>query len=508
MVVIPILGDNEMRIFLKIVRTLALCLAIILVLSAAVFFYLDYSGIIRVEGKDLNRTAKYFWIRYSPLKSEMLSRREAMEDAAELFAAFERIHPDIAANVGKEAYQKLKLRTYGEIREKTEKYGRVSVKDLAYILYYSATAIGDGHSRVYWTYYPKPGEGSLFPPFTLKFDRGKFIVVSSVDKELKGLEITAVNGIPFREFVRPIIDRCAGEMFSFKMQHFTDQQAFWWDFSGLFADLESFELSARGAKAERIISRQKAVSYREFILLKSPEWRNPGTRLAIYDNGKTGWLTYGKFDSSEEKKKELGGVFRELHEKRVEDLVIDIRGNGGGTTPVGEFILSYLIDRPFTQSSGSIIKFSPDYIKLGEFGPGADKNKDLAVFFSKQEEQHDRPEAFFKGKVRLLIDGKVYSSAVAFASAFRDYAVGEIIGYESGGTPTSFGSAIPMEFSHSRGLGYSVSAKKIFNPKPRPGDDRRGVVPDVALTAELLRPYKGDIKAFVLTRIARERAKR
>jgi len=70
--------------------------------------------------------------------------------------------------------------------------------------------------------------------------------------------------------------------------------------------------------------------------------------------------------------------------------------------------------------------------------------------------------------------------------------------------PVCFGEALPMKLRNS-GIRYSISDKQFFSPKPRPGDDKHGVLPDIELTDELLRPYRGDTHRFVLARIARER---
>ncbi len=40
-----------------------------------------------------------------------------------------------------------------------------------------------------------------------------------------------------------------------------------------------------------------------------------------------------------------------------------------------------------------------------------------------------------------------------------------------------------------RDLQFSESHKRFFAPKPRPDDDQRGTVPDIAVNNELLAPY-------------------
>ena len=50
---------------------------------------------------------------------------------------------------------------------------------------------------------------------------------------------------------------------------------------------------------------------------------------------------------------------------------------------------------------------------------------------------------------------------------------------------------------HSR-IQFSVSDKQFFSPKPRPGDNLRGVMPDIPVSAVLLKKYRGDVRRAVL----------
>jgi C-terminal processing protease CtpA/Prc len=102
----------------------------------------------------------------------------------------------------------------------------------------------------------------------------------------------------------------------------------------------------------------------------------------------------------------------------------------------------------------------------------------------------------------------VFSSAVIFADAFRDYSVGTIVGCETGGTPSHYGDPRSFTLKNS-GIDFGVSNTHFNAPKPRPGDDEHGVLPDVAATSELLVPYQSDadpVRAFTLAHIRKSRA--
>ena len=99
-----------------------------------------------------------------------------------------------------------------------------------------------------------------------------------------------------------------------------------------------------------------------------------------------------------------------------------------------------------------------------------------------------RPRAFYTGRVYLLIDNDVFSSAVYFSLLIRDYQVGKIVGYETGGVPQSFGNTHSFALKNS-GIECNVSDRMLYAPKPRPDDDRHGVLPDIPLDRKLLAPY-------------------
>jgi hypothetical protein len=126
------------------------------------------------------------------------------------------------------------------------------------------------------------------------------------------------------------------------------------------------------------------------------------------------------------------------------------------------------------------------------------------------ERPASKRDAFFSGRVFLLVDGGTFSSASDFAAMFRDYRVGTLLGSETGGLPVCFGDCFGFALEHS-GLRCSVSWKQFFGPKPRPGDDEHGVLPDIPATRKQLRAYRGEadpVLAFTVNHIKQTRDER
>lgn len=496
-----------MKILWKIVRTTGLILFIVLGSLTAAVIYLHSSGVMDLGGLNVGIAAELLRSEYNPFRTKNLTLKEAVQDTEELFASFERVHPDVSANIGKAEYEKLKLWTSEEVAIKAAG-GKISVKDFAYILYYSAAALRDGHTRIGWQYRPDRQKGEkLFPPFIVDSRNGKFLI-DSLAHGLAGQEITSLNGTDFKAFIKPILDRIPAETAVYKGRGFTRNQAFWWDFSRLLEGTGELRLALRGSDGKKTEKTVVPITLNEFNSLghMTPSYaRGPNVSLRLYEKEKTAWLDYRSFIASKEEEAVLDKIFREIKASGFKDLVIDIRGNGGGSTNIGEFIFAYLTDKEFRQVSRMVLRLSPESMRMHPYYKKCrdrmGQNLDIP---SSPWKAAKKPEAFFEGKVRLLIGNDTFSSATKFAVTFRDYKMGEIIGHETGGVSTCFGEALPMRLKNS-GIRYSVSDKQFFSPKPRPGDDRHGVLPDVELTDALLRLYRGDVRRFVLDRIVRAR---
>ena len=96
-----------------------------------------------------------------------------------------------------------------------------------------------------------------------------------------------------------------------------------------------------------------------------------------------------------------------------------------------------------------------------------------------------------------------------FAAAFRDYQIGTIVGFETGGVPIHFGQAPTLKLAHS-GISFQAPTAQYFPPKRRAGDDRQGVMPDLPMTEKLLAPYSGEadpVLAATLAKVAKKSTK-
>ena len=166
---------------------------------------------------------------------------------------------------------------------------------------------------------------------------------------------------------------------------------------------------------------------------------------------------------------------------------------------MGDYIFRHIYAGKFEQFS-KVRQPSKDPRNLGIIHATFDMPD---AFFDVWKRTADKLDALFNGRVWLLVDNNTFSSAVGFAAMFRDYGVGKIVGYETGGVPVCFGDTYQF-FLNNSGIECGVSCKQFFCSKPRPGDDEHGVLPDVPLCAELLANFRGEtdpVLAYTLSYI-------
>ena len=447
-------------------------------------------------------------------QDKRITQAEAVADVHQFFSTLQRVHPDLLAKVSLEDYIKLKQQTLDDVAKKLDKDGKISVNDLAYSLYYAAAFFHDGHTSVEWDFQPN-ALNTRFPPFLLGYDNGRFVVTDSSNKSVAGLEVLSVNGEPILGFLRPILDRCSGETLAFKALRFTRKQRFWYCFTDLCGSAESLTIRLRDAKGKESQQKVETLIFADFKTLKDNTLERlhqrvkQGTQVHFLDSDRIAYFVYPQFNLSEDEKKKINGIFEEINTKRSQELIMDLRGNGGGTSNIGDFIISYLYDGEFSQYSRIRVRLSRDVLSSVAKNWGIPESDDIdglvVNWFPRQS--FPKPEAFFSGRVFLLVDNGTFSAAADFTAMFHDYGIGKILGYETGGLPVCFGDVYSFKLDNSE-ITCGVSWKQFFCPKPRSGDDEHGVIPDIPISSKKLRAYQKEddpVLAFTLNHIKKTR---
>lgn len=168
-------------------------------------------------------------------------------------------------------------------------------------------------------------------------------------------------------------------------------------------------------------------------------------------------------------------------------LVVDVRRNGGGTTPTR--LIGALMDRPwrdFAQSTSFDVGLYSAYHRIGQMvAPGDLDEYTRGYIDAFSEFAHPRltfpgsvvePHGtVYAGPVVVLVDGGCASACEDFALPFATSGRGTLVG-----EPTSGSTGQPYMWSFENGMSFRVSARRVELP-----DGTRfegvGIEPDVAV---------------------------
>jgi C-terminal processing protease CtpA/Prc len=178
----------------------------------------------------------------------------------------------------------------------------------------------------------------------------------------------------------------------------------------------------------------------------------------------------------------LKNTFTEIKNKQIKNLIIDIRKNGGGNSSLGDELLQYISKTNFRQYDSCFIKVSDELLNnytekvsshwidsikpsIGKVYSIADTMKNILVPNSLR----------YDGNTYLLTSGYTFSSATDFASAFKCYRVGKIIGTETGGLTVGYGDIYSFTLPETK-LSIMIPCKKWVTACGY--NNHKGVVPD------------------------------
>lgn len=147
-------------------------------------------------------------------------------------------------------------------------------------------------------------------------------------------------------------------------------------------------------------------------------------------------------------------------------LIIDLRGNGGGNTPLD--LLAALMDRPYRRWRSCVLSTTTLRRAHGE-------KPELQVF---EAPRHDPQSDAHRGRLAILIDGTVGSAAEDFVMPFKDNGRATLVGETTAGS-----SGQPHLIDLGNGFCAWVGAKRETFPDGRIFEGV-GIVPDIEIVQQ------------------------
>ncbi|MEM8528693.1 MAG: S41 family peptidase, partial [Bacteroidota bacterium] len=208
--------------------------------------------------------------------------------------------------------------------------------------------------------------------------------------------------------------------------------------------------------------------------------------------GNIGLIAYNSCQNAKAFERFLKKTFQTIASKNIDQLIVDIRQNGGGNSDLNDQLLAYLTPKAYQQMSGRYWKVSEQaktsyrsnkvYGKM--FGKAfmdeyaAAENGSVIKKLGDETYQNDSPKNVYQGAHCFLIGPRTFSSANMLADAIKTYELSTLIGEPTGELTNDFGEQVHLTLPYTKADLYVSSTYDIgANGNP---DLFQAVMPDIA----------------------------
>lgn len=248
-----------------------------------------------------------------------------------------------------------------------------------------------------------------------------------------GSEIISINTIAATEIVKQLIERQVRDGNNLTYPLWILNNYFRQYYSFIFGHPANFAISYKinghtNTASIKALPKDSIYFYRQknYPNKTFSNLPNEGLKLKIENDNKYAVLTIKDFHNDVLKKeyrqkfkKVIASYFQQLNNHKIENLVLDIRNNQGGDIENGVYLLSYLLNKPF-----SVVQ---EYFCV--------KNNALQKCNGPSSGLHNPKPGNFKGRLYVLINGGSFSNSAIVSSCLQANNRASFIGQETGGNP-------------------------------------------------------------------------
>lgn len=407
------------------------------------------------------------------LSDKPILKTNAINDLDFMIESLENIHPNIYQEISKDSFQV----QYESIKENLPLM-------ISNVHFYATCARLTSFFR---TAHTKPmaniienGMQKFFRnnfPYEIKIIENRIFIIDNytlLDRIPKGSEILEINNKNVTQLINEWSQLASYESKAYRNYLITNRAHI-----GIWNDFKSFKIRYIEYQTGKLkVKRMSGGLISNFVMGHKKSMERKPTLFYEEISPDIGYIGFFSFHDLETYKSFFKSTFTELQDKAIKNLIIDIRGNQGGHTIIGRELMQYIFHQPFAEVDSSIRKVSNELIATGKVDRilGADKKVPDKIYSQtgKLFQLNNNPVRFV-GKTYLLTDNATFSAGQGFASSYKCYGNGTIVGEETGGVTVNFADVHSFNLPNT-GLEIWTSWQKAYFPCGI--DNNRGVQPD------------------------------
>jgi hypothetical protein len=387
-----------------------------------------------------------------------IPKEKLLADIDSIYVYVDEIHPQMFAYISKQEFDKHLAETKAMVTDS------MTALDFFNLISPLVAKLADGHTSVYFPYKQINTEEVRLFPFSIEIDikdTTAIVLNDHSDPATKipiGAKIVSVNGKSMTELTGIMLGMISGEADHFKAARLNDH------FSALhyslfrennfdiiyFHENEEKQLLVEGLKFSQRFGRGKL----------NPE----PFRFTVDEESNIAIIQFNLFIEPEKFAVFLDSSFTVIQNLGIEDLIIDVRTNPGGSSLVGDQLFQYISAVPFRQFGPGARRMSERILNFYNNNYKWKVEEEPGIYHWKAAELIelvDNPLRF-EGNCYLLTSNFTFSSAASFSWAFSYFGMGTVIGRETGGLGVCFGDVIPLVLPGSQ-LQIGISHKKFYH---------------------------------------------
>ncbi len=352
---------------------------------------------------------------------EVISYKAAKEDFDSLKCYLKRTHPMFIDGLTQEVEN-----AYILSLERLKNLGEITVNDLRREIQTVLHHVGDAHTTTYNSY-PSDTYLKAYP-----------------QKSSEGYEITKLCGKTVKQFfedAKPYYCYETEDWISIDLASLATL-----DFLG-YSEPFTYEWSDGERVIQETYTADNFVDWEAFVEISNgynaPDEPKDFVYYDIDEQKSLAILTLTQCNYNQAYIDCVKAMFAEIKRKNIKNVVVDLRGNGGGSSMVGNEFIKYLpvdcyFDGPYDWRWG--------FLSIHRNGKTTNSRYENLTF---------------EGQVYILTDSGSFSSAKDFAMLIQDNHLGKIIGEPSANSVNGYGEVVYFYLPNT-GLFAQVSTKKWY----------------------------------------------